>query len=129
MKRRIITSILAFAIVLSLSVTALASSDSRYGSTSGGTSGSTSTSALLSVNRDAATAKTSAGTSDGLSLATTVNFYFTNTNGQTQTSSNSGSTSVVAGTTNSKGLRATSQHSVNGGSRWGNWSCSLSASA
>ena len=61
-------------------------------------------------------------------IATSVVFYYMNSSGQKVAASSSGSASATVGNSTSQGRNATSQYSVNGGSNWGNWSCSLSAS-
>lgn len=131
MKRRILALVMALVLCSSMSLPAFAASNSSYGNTSGGTSGAggVTTGATLTVNINTATAKTWAGTSDGITLNTAVIYYYTNSSGQTLATSGSGAGTAYAGNANMSGTRATSQHSVNGGTRWGSWSCGLSASA
>lgn len=121
-KKRVIA--LMIVLVLSLSCAAFAGSASKTGTTSGGTSGILNCSASLTVDRDKGTATTSAA---GGTINTSIIYYYTNSAGQEQASSSSGSNSATAGNSLSKGTRATSSHSVNGGSAWGSWSASLSA--
>lgn len=129
MKHRILSVALALVLCICLSINVFAGSDSDSGLTTGGTSKIYS-SASLSVNKNYGIATTSADVTSGITLATTIIYYYINGSGQTQTSSDSGTTSASAGTTYyNQGTRATSQHSVKGGSKYGNWSCSLSASA
>lgn len=114
---------------MSISFGVFAGSAGQSGTTTSGTDGAINTSASLSVDKDRSIATTSAGTSDGITLATSTIFYYLNSSGQKVASSGSGTSRATAGNQSSKGTNATSQHNVTGGSRWGNWSCSLSASA
>lgn len=129
MKRRILVTVLTLILCMSLSVNVFAGSDSASGRTTGGSS-KIYVSASLSVNTNYATAKTSSDVTSGMTISTTIIYYYINGSGQEQASSDNGTTSAGAGTTYyNQGTRATSQHSVKGGSKYGSWSCSLAASA
>lgn len=128
MKKRIMAALATGVLCMSMSFGVFAGSAGDSGFTSPrGSSGSTSTYASLTVDKDRSIATTSAGTTDGITLATSTIFYYLNSNGQKVASSGSGTSRATAGNQTSKGTNATSQHNVTGGSRWGNWSCSLSA--
>lgn len=133
MKKRLLSFTLAVLVCASLSTTAFAASNSKSGSTSGGTSGSTTTSASLNVGTNTATAATYAGTSDGTTCKSSVIYYYLNQSNQNLSTSSAntgtGSSSTTAINSYNSGYKATSQHSVSGGTRWGSWSCSLSANA
>ena len=132
MKRRFYAFAASLVLCISLSTTAFAGTASQSGNTSGGSSGITTTSANLSADSNSGQATTGSGTSDGITRATSIIYYYLNSNGQTQANSASGSSSALAGCSggiSGTGTKATSQHSVNGGARWGSWSCSLSTSA
>ena len=92
-------------------------------------SGVLTTYATLYADYDYGKATTSCGKGSGVTLSTTIIYYFTNASGHTQTSSSSGTTSASAGCVTSQGQKASSQHSVRGGTTWGSWSCSLSTTA
>ena len=112
MKRRILVTVLTLILCMSLSVNVFARNASESGRTTGGSSGVLTTYA-----------------GSGVTLSTTIIYYFTNASGHTQTSSSSGTTSASAGCVTSQGQKASSQHSVRGGTTWGSWSCSLSTTA
>lgn len=84
------------------------------------------TSAYLSVDKNRAMAETTAGSTDRVTLLTTVTFKYTNSNNQVSTVSTKGAGYAYAGNQDGKGISGSSQHSVQGGTTWGNWSCNLS---
>lgn len=131
MKRRFLAFAASLVLCISLSTTVFAGTASQSGNTSGGYSGIATTSANLSANSNSGQATTGSGTSDGITCATSIIYYYLNSNGQTQANSAGGSSSAMAGCSgiSGTGTKATSQHSVNGGARWGSWSCSLSTNA
>ena len=112
MKRRILVTVLTLILCMSLSVNVFARNASESGRTTGGSSGVLTTYATLYADYDYGKATTSCGKG-----------------GHTQTSSSSGTTSASAGCVTSQGQKASSQHSVRGGTTWGSWSCSLSTTA
>ena len=128
MKRKVVSFLLATALCASLSMTALAGSSSQGGRTSGGYSGSLTTSASLSVTESSATARTTAGSSAGVNLYTSVIYYYINAASQQLATSAAGSGSATATNSYRSGSYATSAHRVTSVSdRWGSWSCGLSA--
>ena len=129
MKRRILVAVLTLILCMSLSVNVFARNASESGRTTGGSSGVLTTYATLYADYDYGKATTSCGKGSGVTLSTTIIYYFTNASGHTQTSSSSGTTSASAGCVTSQGQKASSQHSVRGGTTWGSWSCSLSTTA
>lgn len=133
MGRKVLSIFLVSFLVLSYGFNVKAGSASDSGWTSGGSGiyygQRTVATASLSVNTNYAVASTGAGTTDGITLATSCNYYYTDSNGHILAVSGSGLSSVTVGAYNGKGVYATSQHSVNGGIKWGSWSCSLSAGA
>ena len=127
MKRKFMAMVLVLALCLSLCVGASASSASNSGYTSGSPSGSKIMCyASLTVDANRGIAKTSIAGNASMSLATTVNFYYKNSNNQTSVSSSYGSGSATAGSSNAKGMYATSEHSASS-TAYGSWSCSLTA--
>ena len=133
MGRRVLSIFLVSFLVLSYGFIVKAGSASDSGFTSGGSGiyygQKTTANASLSVNPNYAVASTGAGTTDCITLATSCIYYYTNSSGHVLAVSGSGSSSVTVGAYNGRGTYATSQHSVNGGSQWGSWSCGLSAGA
>lgn len=127
--KKILSVILAVVLCASFSMQAFAGSASRGGSATG-TNGTMNTSASLSVNENSGTATTWAGVTAGVTLNTSIIYYYrVISTGHIATTNGSGSSSASAGNTTRTGYRATSQHSVNGGRAWGSWSTSLEASA
>lgn len=130
MKKRFLAATTAFVLCFTSTLTAFAGTASKTGTTSPlGSKGITTTYATISADKDKAIAKTSAGTSEYITLLTTITYQYTNLNGQISSVSNSGSGKASAGNSSSAGVRAESQHAVRGGSYWGNWSYNLVASA
>ena len=129
MKKRIFAILLAALFCVAVTGSAFAYSTSRTGTTSGGTSGLANTRAELSVGTSTASASTWSGAGSGATLRTSLIYYYTNHLSQSLSCSNAGGSSTTCTNSYNNGTSATSQHSVNGGSRWGNWSTSLSASA
>lgn len=127
MKRRIWATVLALVLCMSLGVSAFATTATKTGSTSG-TKGMLYIKATLDVDKNRGIAETDVAVAEGVSVTTSIIYYYIS-NGHTVTRSSQGTTSASAGNSYSQGSRATSQHSVRGGSFWGNWSCSLAASA
>ena len=128
MKRRIWATVLALVLCMSLSVSAFASTATDWGYTTGGASGDLRVTATLDVDINRGIAETSVAEVSGITVTTSVVYYYIS-NGHTVTSSSQGTTVASAGNSYSQGTRATSQHSVQGYSEWGSWSCSLDASA
>lgn len=129
MKKRILSFILVFALLCSMSI--CASAASWNGNTSGGSRGTVTTSATLYVYSEHAVASTSSGAYDHGILATTVRFHYTNTLNQFATKTASGHASASAYPSDMKdifsAISADSEHDVNGGSEWGSWHWELSA--
>lgn len=128
MKKRIVAILVVLALCASLAVNVFARSAHDKGFTIGGDSGNLSCTGDLYVYADYGTAMTDCERPSAVTMATSIIYYYINSSGQLQASSGSGTTSAMAGGYMSNGTRATSQHSVNGGSLYGSWSCSLSAS-
>lgn len=127
--KKIFSLTLALVFCMSVSMHAFAASASQPGSTSG-TSGTINTRASLSVSVHSATATTTAGTTDGVTLYTSVTFYYRDPNsGHILPSPASGGGSATAGYPTRSGVNAKSQHTVDGGTRWGDWGCNLTAAA
>lgn len=126
MAKRIISAVLAAAICLTFSMSAFAGSTSKSGTTTG-TSGTLNVWASLTVDPNSATATTTAGTTDGVSLTTYVTFtYIVPSTGLEHTNPTvRGTSSAYSATSTRSGYYATSQHKVEGGTRWGNWSTNL----
>lgn len=129
MKRKITALVLALTFCLSLSVTAFAETVTDDGYTSGDSR--IHSYARLYVDSNRCEAETWAAlTSIDLTFNTSVIYYYTDTNGMTQTDSGSGSDSTGAGTLNyNSGIYATSHHRVRGPSSVGSWSTNLEAYA
>lgn len=129
MKKRLFAIFMAALFCLAVTSSAFAQTAYRSGTTSGGSKGVANTRAELSVGTATATATTWSGAGSGATLRTSIIYYYLNNVSQNLSTSSAGSAS--AGCTNqyNRGTSATSQHSVTGGSSWGNWSTSLSASA
>lgn len=123
MKRKFMAMVLVLALCLSLCVGASAASDSDSGKI-----GSTVCTGTLNVDRERGIARTSWSGGGSMTAATTINFYYTNSNGQTSVSSDYGTTYASAGNSLSKGTRASSQHRVVSQTGLGSWSCTLNAS-
>ena len=125
MTKRILTLMGCVMLLLAFSVQAFAYA-SKSGSTSGGRNGVLNTTATLSVSSytGQATTNTSASNPENVSYATTINCRYYNANNHVAYVSGSGTKS--AGASASRIVDGTSQHSVNGGTYWGNWSCTLS---
>ena len=129
MKRKIVALILALTFCLSLSATAFAGTVRESGQTNGETS-QIGTYAELYVDRDRCEATTDADVETDLTFTTSVIYYYIDELGMEQATSDSGTTSAGAGTSNYNGGEyATSQHRAKGNSTFGNWSCSLRADA
>lgn len=128
MKRRIWATVLALVLCMCLCVSAFASTATDSGTTSGGTAGRLEVTASLDVDKNRGIARTSVEGVSGITVTTSVVYYYISS-GHTLTSSSQGTTVASAGNSYSQGTRATSQHSVQGYSKWGSWSCSLDASA
>lgn len=126
MRKRLWVFVLVILVVCALSTSAFAKTVTQTGRTSSGSSGILYTHASLFIDGSHARAETSAGSSDGATLETTVNFCFINSKGHEQWASDSGSSAASAAGDPMKAVRATSTHEVDGGSRWGNWTVNLS---
>lgn len=129
MKKRMIALALALVICLSLCGNVFAATSVKSGVLTDETGKELKVFARLTVDRNTALATTEVEATDGFTVATTVILYFLNSDIQQEVACYSGTTTARTGNLRSSGFYATSQHSVNGGSKWGSWSCSLSESA
>ena len=127
MKRKVLSLVFAILFCMAFSLQAFAVERSETGTTSSGSSGTLKTSASLTVTVDSASARTTAGSTDGVTLSTTVTLnYLTATTYQPVSKSGTGAGSAIVGCSERTGTGGSSSHYVNGGSRWGSWSASLS---
>lgn len=126
MNKRIITLVLVFSLLCTLSIGASAASASRTGNTVGGTVGSYNTSAHLYTYTDHVVADTGCETYLNVTCSTAVRLYY---KGSDQPVRNYGGTSasVYRSTDVLNNIRGESDHVVNAGSAWGVWNYSLSA--
>lgn len=130
MKKRILSLILVFALLCTMSIGASAATVSTREPSGGGSDGHLNVTATLSANSNTAYASTRVGTNDNVELYTTLNYYFWNYAGHEQGTGTSGTTYVellcpIAG----RGRRATSTHEMRGEENWGNWTGHLSTEA
>lgn len=131
MKKRILSFVLVFALVCSMSIGASAASVSKTGKTSGGQIEGLVTSATLEVYTDHAVANTGCEADSGFTIITAVRFYYMDANNAEKSVSNSGRTTASAykpafpATPN--GIRGESDHYVYTNAVWGNWGCHLGA--
>lgn len=125
--KKMISILLVFALCMSFGFNAFAANKTGGGSTTGGSSGTinVTTSLVADANTARATTKTDREHSSGYTVSTVVNYYYKNTYGQGLISSNNGTTSAFIGNVYGTGYKAVSEHTVRGGSLWGNWSGSL----
>lgn len=133
MTKRILSVVLAAVLCMVLSMSAFAGSSSKNATISG-TSGSLNVRAGLTVNENTGTATTTAGTSDGVRLITSITYSYRDRNtGHIVTQpTQTGAGSASSGNSTRSGVKATSQHTIhsdNNDKRWGNWNVSLEASA
>lgn len=124
-----ISILLVFALCMSLSLYAFAEYTTGGGITSPrGSEGSLNVDISLNVNRSMATAKTNVAKVENTKVSTSVMFYYKQGTLDVTTSAR-GVYVATAGDTSGTGTKAISQHSVIGGTYWGNWSGSLIAKA
>ena len=123
MKKRIISLILVIALMSAMCLSASAASRTDY--TSGGSAGKLKVTATLNRYPLFATASTTPGITNEAVLTTTCRFHYTNQVGHTSTLTVTGSSTVTAQPNDiqnaASGISADSQHTVNGGTRWGSW--------
>lgn len=128
MKKRIISLILVIALMSAMCLSASAAS--KTGSTSGGTDGILNATIELYRYPLFATASTTIGSVNTVTLITTCTFEYVNKFDHTSTLSKTGSSVATVQPSDIKnaasGISARSQHTVNGGALWGSWSSSLS---
>ena len=128
MRKRILIFVLDVLVVCALSTSALAKTVTKTGKTGTGSSGTLNTLGSLYIDGSHARAETWAGSNDGVTLETTVNLCYINSNGHEQWVGDSGSDYAIATGDPMKALRAISTHEVDGGIRWGSWTAEISAS-
>lgn len=126
MKKRILSFVLVFAILCTMTISASASSASSTGETGGGPLGKAPTSATLNVYTEHATAETQCSES-GFTYTTSVRLYFID--GDSIGNSGGASVSVwkSTGIDIPNTSYAVSYHSVSGNLNYGSWSTSLRA--
>lgn len=130
MKRRLMALALAVILCLSLSVNVFAEQATGVGNSSGGTGGTLRVTTKLYVSKYMAEAFTSctANVSNNY-FATTVRFFYTNSDGHEAIETGNGNVVASDGNGAGTGKYATSSHSIKGGSVYGTWTGSLRANA
>lgn len=131
MRKRILSLILVFALLCTLSISVSATTVSETGVTPYGKEGSWRTRATLGVYTDHAHATTWSGANDNSVLNTTLRYIYIATDNDEKTMTRTGTAEVTAYPTNMKdalsAISGNSQHSVTGGVTYGNWDCYLEA--
>ena len=125
--KKLVCAGLVICLMAAMSLTVYAGSTTRTGTTSGGLYGTANTSAALNVTAYMASGTTSTyGTLTNITYGTTVTITYLNYLGHTESKSGSGTSSAGVSVTNAMNvLSAVSQHTVNGGSYWGTWNCTI----
>lgn len=132
MNKHVLSLVMIFVLLCTMSISVSAASASTVGETSGGTLGIAKTKAELNVYTDHATATTWSGQAQGIILKTELTYFYYNANYQTSRLYATGSSTATAypGPIPNvpSAIKGESVHRVycpNG--EWGSWTSNLSA--